>query len=80
MEEILAAIKDLNEKSIDENQDIEGIKEFIKYKYPVEPSTNEQGTKIYDKVLSKVNSRWDDGQLDDMKVRSMSRQGSPKLR
>ena len=76
----MEGIKLLNEKSIDEAAAHEGIKEFIKYKYPVQPSTDKEGSDIYSKVLSKVNSTWGEGELSTMKIRSKSRQGSPLSR
>ena len=56
MQEIVAGIKLLSEKSDYDVNHIEGIKEFIGYKYPVEPSIDETGENIYDGILSKVNS------------------------
>ena len=77
MENIVNGIKNLNEKSVSDKSNINGIKEMIKYKYPVQPSTGKVGPGIYCKVLSKVDSRWGEDELDDMKTRSKSRQGSP---
>ena len=77
MEQIVEGIRLLNEKSIEEAGAHEGIKEFIKYKYPIEPSTNDVGQDIYAEILSRVDSRWDEGELSTMKVRSKSRTGSP---
>ena len=73
----MKGIKLLSEKSDYDVHHIEGIKEFIRYKYPVEPSIDETGENIYDGILSKVGSRWHGGELSDMKSRSRSRQGSP---
>ena len=58
MQEIVMGIKLLSEKSDYDVHHIEGIKEFIGYKYPVEPSIDETGENIYDGILSKVNSQW----------------------
>ena len=77
MENIVNGIHDLHEKSVIEKSNINGIKEIIKYKYPVQPSIGKEGADIYGKVLSKVNSTWGEGELSDMKIRSKSRQGSP---
>ena len=77
MENIVNGIHDLHEKSVIEKSNINGIKEIIKYKYPVQPSIGKEGADIYGKVLSKVNSMWGEGELSDMKIRSKSRQGSP---
>lgn len=43
MNNIVEGISKLNEKSIDEAYTMEGIKEFIKYKYPMVPSVDEVG-------------------------------------
>ena len=43
MNDIVEGISKLNEKSIDEAYTMEGIKEFIKYKYPMVPSADEVG-------------------------------------
>ena len=77
MQEIVKGIKLLSEKSDYDVHHIEGIKEFIRYKYPVEPSIDETGENIYNGILSKINSQWHGGELSDMKSRSRSRQGSP---
>ena len=58
-----------------EDSRIEGIKDFINYKYPILPNTDIAG-----QILCKVDSKWDDGALDEMKERTKSRQGSPKSR
>ena len=75
MDDLVNGIHNLNEKSQLEDRNIEGIKEFINYKYPNLPMTEIQGH-----ILSKVDSKWDEGVLDEMKSRTRSRQGSPKAR
>ena len=80
MEQMMSGIQTLSDKSIIEDRNMAGIKEFIKYKYPKLPCQNNEGEDIYGDVLSKVESMWGYGELDDMKDRSKSRQGSPKAK
>ena len=73
MENIVASIKYLHEKSTNNVVNMEGIREFTKYKYPVPPSTDANGDNIYEGIESKVDSRWEEGELDDLKGKSQSR-------
>lgn len=68
MDDLVNGIHNLNEKSQLEDRNIEGIKEFINYKYPNLPMAEIQG-----QILSKVDSKWDEGVLDEMKSRTRSR-------
>ena len=76
MEQIVTGILSLSEKSEIEVSNIEGIKEFIKYQYPVLPSTDENGDNIYGEISSKIDSKWETGELSDLKYRSKSKMTS----
>ena len=52
------SINDLCQKSIDENNNLTEIKDYINYKYPSCPSNDSQGRDIYDKCFYKIVSRW----------------------
>ena len=80
MMEMIAGAKDLSEKSINDVINMENLREFIKYKYPLAPQTDEHGLDIYGEVASKVDTKWEEGYLLDMKSRSRSRHGSPTAR
>lgn len=80
MEQMLAGIKELNEKSLNDTTNMEEIRELCGYKYPVSPGADKNGRNIYQEVLARVDSYWQIGELDNMKQksRSRSRQNSPK--
>jgi hypothetical protein len=62
---------------------MESIRKFTNYKYPVAPSTDANGEDIYGEILSRVNSRWIEGALEDMKSKSQSKSrlgSSPNFR
>ena len=84
MENIIAQIKYLHEKSNSIEINLEEIREFTKYKYPIPPSCDANGDSIYEGIESKVDSRWEEGELDDLKGKSKSqtrsRQGSPRIK
>ena len=66
MLKLLADVEYLHEKSVNHGESIEAIREFTKYKYPNQPSLEVTGREI----LSKVDAKWEDGVLDDMKIKS----------
>lgn len=79
---MILAIKELNDKSINDTINMEEIREFVQYKYPISPGTDKNGRNIYDEVMSRVDTKWEMGELDDMKYKSCSksRQSSPRKR
>ena len=71
MEQMVNSINDLCQKSIDENNNLTEIKDYINYKYPSCPSNDSQGRDIYDKCFYKIVSRWQYNELEEMKDRSV---------
>ena len=57
---MIRRMKALNDKSMMEDQNLEEIKQFIRYKYPARPSEGVNGEGIYDKVFGKVSSHWEE--------------------
>ena len=70
---MLSTIKSMNNQSVNDVVHMESIRKFTNYKYPVAPSTDANGEDIYGEILSKVNSRWDEGELEDLKCKSQSK-------
>lgn len=54
---MVKTVNQMSRKSESEDQKLEGIKSFIKYKYPVPPGQDELGV-LKDRANSKVDHRW----------------------
>lgn len=50
---------------------MDGVKDFIHYKYPAAPSADDDGQDIYKFIQPRIDSRWQYNQMEEMKEHSL---------
>lgn len=71
METMVKSINNICYKARLETENMDGVKDFIHYKYPAAPSADDDGQDIYKFIQPRIDSRWQYNQMEEMKEHSL---------